>query len=338
MANPAHVEILMRGARKWNQWREAHPEIQPDLSGFNLSTLEEAEVLPPGDGGLEDVYLPEPVSQIDLNKINLAGANLRGSVLTGKYLIGADLSGADLRKSLLNDCLFKVAILKGADLREANLKGAKLIRTDLSRADLSGALVYGTSVWEVRLDGTVQKNLVITRGGEPTITLDNLEVAQFVHLLLQNQRVRGVIDTITQKVVLILGRFTPRRKPILDAIREELRRRDYVPVLFDFDKPSRRSTIETVTTLARMARFVIADLTDAKCVLQELQAIVPDLPTVPVQPLIKSTQRLPGMLDYFKKYPWFLETYRYKDVGGLCDSMKEVIAPAERLSTKSGPA
>jgi hypothetical protein len=331
MANLMHVEILLRGAREWNKWRGAHPEIQPDLSGYNLATLGVVKKAP---RPVEGFFLPEPRSQVDLNKINLAGASLRGAVLTGKYLIGANLSKADLRNSQLNDCLFKMATLEGADLREANLKGAKLIRSDLSHADLSGALVYGTSVWEVNLEGTVQKNLIITRGGEPAITLDNIEVAQFVHLLLQNPRVRGAIDTITQKVVLILGRFSPRRKTILDAIREELRQRDYVPILFDFAQPSQRSTIETITTLARMARFVIADLTDARSVLQELQAIVPDLPTVPVRPLIKSGKPLPGMLDYFKRFPWFLDAHKYDDLRDLRNSMNEVITPAESLAAK----
>jgi hypothetical protein len=48
-----------------------------------------------------------------------------------------------------------------------------------------------------------QQDLVITRAGEPEITVDNIEVAQFVYPLLHNQKVRDVIDTITSKVVLI---------------------------------------------------------------------------------------------------------------------------------------
>ena len=39
------------------------------------------------------------------------------------------------------------------------------------------------------------------------------------YLLLNNEEIRHVIDTITSKVVLILGRFMPERKAILDAIR-----------------------------------------------------------------------------------------------------------------------
>ena len=73
-----------------------------------------------------------------------------------------------------------------------------------------------------------------------------------------------MINTITSKVVLILGRFTPERKVVLDALRDEVRKRNYLPVVFDFEKSTSRATDETVTLLARMARFVIADLSDAK--------------------------------------------------------------------------
>jgi hypothetical protein len=95
------------------------------------------------------------------------------------------------------------------------------------------------------------------------------------------------------------------RKPVLEALRKELRHK-YLPILFDFEKPRSRNTDETITLLARMARFVIADISDAKSVLQELRAIVPDLPSVPVQPIILAMQEEPGMFDFYRNCPWFL--------------------------------
>ncbi|MBV9201529.1 MAG: pentapeptide repeat-containing protein, partial [Alphaproteobacteria bacterium] len=151
-----------------------------------------------------------------------------------------------------------------------------------------------------------QRDLIITLRNEPEITLDNIEVAQFIYLLLRNQKIHRIIDTLTSKVVLILGRFTDERKAVLDTLRDELRKRDYVPILFDFDKPISRTTDETVTLLARMARFVIADISDAKSVLQELRTIVPELPSVPVQPVIVATQEEPGMFDFYRGRPSFL--------------------------------
>jgi hypothetical protein len=183
----------------------------------------------------------------------------------------------------------------------------------------------------LELAGTVQRELIITPDGAPSIRVDDLEVAQFIYLLLNNERLRQVIDTITSKVVLILGRFTPERKAVLDALRAELRNRDYLPVLFDFEQPSNQSTMETVSTLAHMARFVIADLTDAKSILQELCGIVPSRPMLPVQPILLTGQAEPGMFDFFRKFPWVLET-RYYDTPAelLANLVERVIEPAEQ--------
>jgi len=49
------------------------------------------------------------------------------------------------------------------------------------------------------------------------------------------------------------------------AIREELRRRDYIPILFDFDKPHSRDLTETISTLAHLSRFR-GDIRDIKAV------------------------------------------------------------------------
>ena len=61
------------------------------------------------------------------------------------------------------------------------------------------------------------------------------QVAQFIYLLLHNDKIRQVIDTITSKAVLILGCFTDERKAVLDALREELRKFENLPILFDFE-------------------------------------------------------------------------------------------------------
>ena len=179
--------------------------------------------------------------------------------------------------------------------------------------------------------GAIQSHLRITPEDEPAIHVDNLEVAQFIYLLLNNERIRQVIDTITSKVVLILGRFSPGRKAILDALRDELRNHNYTPVLFDFEKSENRDLTETISTLAHMARFVIADITDAKSIPQELERIVPDLPSVAVQPLLLTSQHEYSMFEHFRRYPWVLEPFLYKDEQELlADIPEKVIAPAEK--------
>jgi len=132
------------------------------------------------------------------------------------------------------------------------MRKLQLVETNLTNANLTGCHIYGVSAWDLTLEGTTQKDLIITRESEPVITVDNLEVAQFIYLLLNNEKIRDVIDTITSKAVLILGRFALERKAILDTVRGELRHRNYVPILFDFEKPASRDLTETISTLAHM--------------------------------------------------------------------------------------
>jgi hypothetical protein len=131
-------------------------------------------------------------------------------------------------------------------------------------------------------------------------------------------------------MVLILGRFTPERKVVLDALRDELRRLDYLPIIFDFDQPSTRDLTETVSTLAHLAKFIIADITTPASIPQELQSIIPNLPSVPVQPLIMASHSECGMFEHFKRYDWVLETHVYENSEKLIGELKQkVITPAE---------
>jgi len=269
----------------------------------------------------------------NLEHANLRYANLQWADLSDARMNQAILSPADLDQADLSR-----ADLSGANLRWANLTNVRFVKTNLSQADLTLCQVFGISVWNPVLTGAIQTNLRITTDDEPEITVDDLEVAQFIYLMLHNERVRQVIDTITSKVVLILGRFTKPRKRVLDALRDELRRRNYLPVVFDFEKPANRDLTETISTLAHMARFVIADLTDAKSIPQELSVIIPNLPSVAIQPLIHVDDTEYAMFEHWQRYPWVLETYRYESLNSLLAAFKEhVIDPAERCANDIAP-
>ena len=335
-----------------------------DLFGANLSeaNLSSAELLKAGlseaylsGANLSEAYLSGAflyqadlsganLSEANLFEANLMRANLSRASLSGANLHSASLGGANLSGASLSYANLTGADFTGADFTGANLSRAVLIGTNLTAAILTDCLVYGIAAWDVELEGAKQDNLVITPqdiipppwdnlvtlSHQPTITVDNLEVAQFVYLLLNNQKIRDVINTLTTKSVLILGRFTPDRKAVLDALRNALRQNNYLPILFDFDQPDTRDITETVTTLARLARFIIADLTDAKSIPQELAFIVPHLPSVPVKPLLVSSQREYSMFEHFTKFPWVLPIHRYIDLNDLLASLiEQIIEPAE---------
>lgn len=370
MANPQHVDLLRQGVGPWNSYRYGRSDFVPDLRGADLRGLDllgvdmrEADLTAANLSGIM-------LNRACFTKATLTGADLSESAVNYAYLFSADLESAKMTRISARDSNFRGSSLKGAsladasfvsaDLAQVDFQGARLERTnftfanltkanfsqaqlqgavldsailvgtDLTGADLTGASVHGISAWDLILDRTTQSALIITPKGQPLISIDNIEVAQFVYLLLNSPKIRDVIDTIAKKAVLILGRFTAERKPTLDAIRDALRGLDYLPVLFDFECPSQRDITETVAILAHMARFVIVDLTDPRSVPQELMAMIPNLPSVPIQPIIESAQQPYGMFEHFTRYPWVLEAYRYDDTASLISEFeKHVIAPAE---------
>ncbi|HLI05885.1 MAG TPA: pentapeptide repeat-containing protein [Ktedonobacteraceae bacterium] len=374
MANQKHLERIREGPYLWNEWRDKHPEELPDLSKVDLSgaylnkvnlssvNLEEATLRDTdlwganlngailrgadlsganlhnarlvmaqltqanlSDTDFSDADLTEAdLMKAKFSRVNLARANLRNVHLSRADLQGANLSGADLRSTHLEE----------ANLSSADLSGAILVGTLLERANLTNCCVYGAAAWDVQLEGALQVDLVITPPDQPKITVDNLKIAQFIYLLLNNKEIREVIDTIAKKAVLILGRFTPERKAILDALREALRKRGYVPILFDFDKPSSQDLTETISTLAHLARFIIVDLTDPSSAPYEVGMIASDH-IRPIQAIFQPSDEAKKVFamfpDLVRRYHWVLPPFEYRHLKHLLDSLQpKVIKPAEQ--------
>src|SRR6266702_1150620 len=339
MTNQEQLGILNeQGVKAWNQWREEHPEIHPDFTEADLreaylrnANLEGADLT---GADLREAYLRRAdLRGADLKDANLEGANLRRAILRGANLEGTNtnlrrtnLSMADLEGADLTGANLEGADLTGADLTGANLSGAVLVETTLRGANLTRCVVYGISVWNAHLEGITQDNLVITPEREQIITVDNLEVAQFIYLLLNNPKIRDVIDTIGQKGVLILGRFTPERKAVLDAIRDKLRSLNFLPIVFDFERPTTRDFTETIMTLAGLSCFIIADITNPKSSPLELQATVPNYMT-PFVPIIQEGEQPFAMFtDLQNRYrAWVLYTLLYDTPSNLVNVLERAI-------------
>jgi hypothetical protein len=332
MAVTEHLDILKRGTPDWNRWRRKNPSVVPDLSAAHLQNVRLSGANLAG-ANFELAYFGDAdLAGADFSRANLSQAYLRSARLPGVVLehamvVETELSGADLSGGRLAGANLHAAVLRGADLTAADFQGATLSHTDLrqaiavgtnfSRADLSGSQVYGISAWNVNLGGATQQDLVITPDGENVITTDNLAVAQFLYLLLNNERIRDVIETVGRKTVLILGRFSVERKAVLEIIRDALRQQNLVPVLFDFEGPRNRDLTETISTLAHLSRGIIADLSDARSVPQELMAIVPTLPSVPVQPIISRSAREYATFEHLTRFPWVADVFQYGQVEEL---------------------
>jgi uncharacterized protein YjbI with pentapeptide repeats len=298
-----------------------------DLTGANLS---EADLIA---SHLSEANLHKAdLARAKLTGADLTEANLRGANLVKANLTGANLGGADLHGAILVGANLTGANLTGADLGKAKLSGAILIETDLSNAILTESRVYGASVWNIKVDeNTEQRNLIITDYDTPVITVDNIKVAQFIYLLLTNKEIRDVIDTIGRKGVLLLGRFTEGRIAVLERLQEELRKRGFVPMVFNFDKPEVKDFTETVRILAGLSHFVIADITSPRSAPLELQATVPEC-MIPFVPILEKGEEPFAMFSnlWIKHREWVLDPIRYPSVDRLIEVLDtEIVRPAQ---------
>lgn len=338
------LEKLFKGVESWNKWRSDNPHVEwpdllecvlphCDLSGINLAGALLAGANLSGANLTNANLKGATLEETNLNSANLSGADLSSAAMSLARLFGANLTGATIRDADLSGAELGYADLTNADLTGTNLADVQLNNTNLSGTLLTGCRVHGVATWRIKGTPGNQSDLIITRSDEPDLTVDNLELAQFIYLLINNEKIRDVIDTITSKVVLILGRFTEDRIAVLHSLREELRDHNYTPILFDFDKPVSKDVTGTVETLARMARFIIADLTDPSSIPHELATIVPQLRTTPIQPLRLAGSGGYSMFDDFQRaYRWVLEVHEYVDSKTLIEDLPKIITPADKMA------
>ena len=306
-----------------------------DLSGADLSGAKLIRASLIKANLIEATLSSADLSEADLSLANLSGANLGKAGLFGANLSLSDLSEADLRGANLRGANLIGTNLNGANLYGANLITSNLVGADITNANLSKSYVYGVNVWDLKGEFKEQKDLIITPEHESSIMVDNIKVAQFVYLILNNKELRDVINTLTSKTVLILGRFMPERKAILDALRNKVREYDLLPIVFDFERPTDKDFTETIKMLAGISYFVIADVTNPKSSPLELQATVPDY-QIPFVPIIQEGESpFAMMVDLQKKYPWVLPTRSYDSIETLMSALKPgIIDPAVEMRNK----
>jgi uncharacterized protein YjbI with pentapeptide repeats len=121
MPQSEHFDVLKRGVDVWNQWRDAHPEIEPDLAGADLGGLKLNEA---------------NFSDTDLRKTDLTNADFRGANLVRADIRGTNINRASFNLAKLSEANFSEAYIRESDLSETDLRKAYFIRTDLVRVDL----------------------------------------------------------------------------------------------------------------------------------------------------------------------------------------------------------
>jgi len=157
---------------------------------------------------------------------------------------------------------------------------------------------------------------------------------------LDGEGVSRMLSEIASRSVLILGRFTPARKPTLELIRREISTepRQYVPILFDFDRPRELTMLESVLRFAAVSRFVIADLSDPKWVLAEFGKIAGAFNSLPIVPIIRASQREDEVIAYVEGFRSAHKVVRYRDEAHLRSILdSEILKAGETLHDELKP-
>lgn len=304
---------------------------------FNLRGLDFQKVYWEKDSSEPPCFINEDFSNSDLFSASLRNCVFVNCSFDKSDMIYTDLVDAyferctfkrtSIRLSKIGNAVFSNCFFEKADLSycsaeetsfenstilNTKLEHMSLVSSNLSHTKIYNCYVYGISSWDLNLNCSVQKDLIITPKGKPTITVDNIELAQFLYLLINNSKLREAIDSISSKAVLILGNFSKERKKILDQIRKQLRNRNLIPILFDFEKPNSRDLTETIRLLALMSKFVIVDLSSPRSSPHEIANIVTDNPSINIFPIVLSGEQPYGMFeDHYKAYPWVKKIKEY---------------------------
>lgn len=128
MANSVHIQIFAKGKDHWNEWRKRHPDIRPDLSGFEFAYIKS-----------------------NLRRYAKPGLNTTTYGIFMRYnLVGFDLSNTNLSSCIFWEAIIQYTNFAGADLSNAEFRQTWIGQTNLSASNLCGATFVLTSFREVQ--------------------------------------------------------------------------------------------------------------------------------------------------------------------------------------------
>ena len=202
--NKKHLNILKRGVKAWNKWRDKNPDIVPVLAGIELSSFD-LDGINLNDADLRGIKLIHVNSRnsfyqrVDmryahLNQVYFFGsdftcANISHAKVVFAYFNDTKLSGVDLYGSKLSSIYLKSANLKNANLSNvklinADLSGASCIGTSFKNATIYDSNIFGASFIEAEVDGVELEDVYISSSSNTTnnLPINDLLSAQSTYL------------------------------------------------------------------------------------------------------------------------------------------------------------
>ena len=281
------AEVVLKGAATWNDWRARNPG---SVTFANPNWYKS-----PGRGGAQVKgrnildFAGINLSDADVLHATAEGLDLHGAVIEDTVFDEGDFSrasfaGATFRRTRFTKTILTGASFDGASFVDCNLDRVNLVGASFQVKEITETVVYGIAAWDLKTDPNMrQSKLVVERtygfysemiaAGTVPLTVDDIELAQFVYYLTNHRKMRDTLNVLNERGVLLLGRFKGGGLERLHALREWFAGRQYMAMIFDFARPDNLDLVETVVTMAGLSRFVVADLSGPR-VPEEVRAIV----------------------------------------------------------------
>ncbi len=219
MANLEHLKILAKGVFEWNLWRELNPQISPDLSNVDFSSMNLE-----GVNFTSSIITGSKFERANLRKARLSKSKLMYTQFREAILAEAHLDFADLTKAYMLDARLEGAYFYKSRLVKTNLSGTYLSHTLLDDCNLTGVSLFAAFLRATSLTGTNLRNAVmiattlsdvdlsvaknidkIRHLGASTIGIDTLYKSQG-KIPLSFLRGAGIPDTMIEYANSLIGK------------------------------------------------------------------------------------------------------------------------------------
>ena len=334
-----YEQLILQGADVWNKWQQenksslhfARPYWYDSRNAMGMQVK----------GGNKVNFSGIHLTNASIHAAFAEGLNISNAQITGCHFEEGDFSRANFSGTTFIDTKFNKTILTdanffGATFINCNLNRVNLVNANFCLKEIRETIVYGISAWDMETSPDMkQSRLVIEKSyelysdiiasGRIPMMVDDIEIAQFVHYLSKHKNMRNLLNGLNSKGVLLLGQFKDGGLERLYKLIDWLKVKNYMPMLFDFDRPGSLDYTETVLTMAGLSKFIIADLSGGS-VPQELHATLTNFQ----KPVIVYSQKEPYSMfkDLKRKNPHAFD-FVYEDENDFYDKLEPLLKKAE---------
>lgn len=337
---PTPEEVILKGAAAWNKWQDENKQSVHFARPSWYECRDERGMQIKGRNELD--FSGIHLTNASIHLAFAEGLNLRGAEIVGCHFEEGDFSRADFSNTTFANTKFNKTILtdanfSGATFVNCNLNRVNLVNADFRLKEIRETVVYGISAWDLKTSPEmIQSRLVIEKSyelhsdivasGKIPMMVDDIEMAQFVYYLSSHKNMRNMINILNSRGVLLLGKFKDGGLERLYQLMDWFKARNYMPMLFDFDRPNSMDYTETVVTMAGLSKFIVADLSGGS-VPQELHATLSSFQK-PV--IVYSDQPAYSMFKDIKRKNRFSFEIVFTGEKDLYEKMGESVKEAEQ--------